>query len=99
MKNEEVDKLFNLALTFPGVFAKHGTDIGHTLANDRPLELKPGAEPFKEAARRYSPDDLEEARRQVGKLLESDVIEPTKSTLQFCLRHGWQERRYPTDVH
>ena len=77
-----IDQLANITQKRPSVFAKESTDIGSTTAGEHTLELKENYEAFKELSRRYSAEDREEARKQVAKLLEHGVIEPSKSP--FC---------------
>ena len=61
------------------VFSKHKADIGCCNFVEHEIELKEGAIPHREGARRMTPHKSESCRAEKEKLLEEDMIELSKS--------------------
>ena len=61
------------------VFSKYKADIGCCIFVEHEMELKEGAIPHREGARRMTQHKSEACRAEIEMLLEYDMIEPSKS--------------------
>ena len=73
------EKLWDLLNWNADVFSKHKADNGCCNFVEHEIELKEGAVPHREGARRMTPHKSEACRAEIEMLLEYDMIEPSKS--------------------
>ena len=71
--------LENILTEFDNLFMKQKADIGRCTIAKHPVELKPGAVPHREGARRMSPEKAERANQEVRSLLALGMIQPSLS--------------------
>ena len=61
------------------VFSRHKADIGCCNFVEHGIELEEGMVPHRKSARRMTPHKSEACRAQIERLLENDMIEPSKT--------------------
>ena len=61
------------------VFSKHKADIGCCNFVEHEIEMEEGSVPHREGARRMTSHKSEACRKEIEMLMESDMIEPSKS--------------------
>ena len=75
----DFEKLRDLLNRNADVFSKQKADIGCCNFVEHEIELKEGAVPHREGARRMTPHKSEACRAEIEMLLEYDMTEPSKS--------------------
>ena len=76
LRKTQVRKFF---CKYQHVFSSSKQDIGRTSLVQHRIRIKPGAAPIKQRPYRQPPMKREETRRQIEKMLEADIIEPSAS--------------------
>ena len=61
---------------FDNIFMKHKTDISKFKIAKHKYEIEPNAEPYREDARRMSPDKAANANHEVENILALGLIQP-----------------------
>ena len=69
----------NILAEFDDLFMKHKADIGRCKIAKHTVEVKPGATPHREGARRMSREKAERPNQEVRNLLALGMIQPSLS--------------------
>ena len=79
ISEKELDSLRAVLNRNADVFSKHKADIGCCIFVEHEIEIEEGSVPYREGARRMTPNKSEACRKEIEMLMEYDMIEPSKS--------------------
>ena len=79
ISDKELDSLRAVLNRNTDVFSRHKANIGCCKFVEQEIEIDEGAVPDREGARRMTPHKSEACRKEIGMLMEYDMIEPSKT--------------------
>ena len=79
LTEEQLEAIKDVLEPNDDVFSKHKADIGCCNFVEHEIELEESAVSHREGARRMTPHKSDACRKEIGTLVEYDMIEPSKS--------------------
>ena len=79
ISDKELDSLRAVLNRNADVFLRHKANIGCCIFVEHEIEIEEGLVPRREGARRMTPHKSEACRKEIERLMEYDMIEPSKS--------------------